>query len=147
MNRKIGLFIAVVAFLFLIFGVDLPDYIFFVQSMKVTKERLDDLSKKYDIYVKKLKEYEKALEKVRESEELVFPEGVSVVENGSTITLKGTMRGKELEELMKYVFERKDVAIKELSITNEKGLPIHVEGAMIPPTNLIKFTMVLERVR
>jgi len=146
-NRKLGLFIAVIAFLFLIFGVDLPDYLLFVRSMKITKEKLEELSRNYEIYLKKLREYEEALNRVKEKEELTLPAGISISENGNTLNLSGTMLGKDLESFIRYVFGRKDIAIKKITIINEKGLPICIEGAIVPTTGPIKFTMILEKVR
>jgi len=146
-NRKLGLFIAVIAFLFLIFGVDLPDYLLFVRSMKITKERLEELSRNYEIYLKKLREYEEALDRVKEKEKFILPTGISVSENGNTLNLSGAMLGKDLESFIRYVFERKDVAIKKITIINERGFPIYIEGAIVPTTGPIKFTMILEKVR
>jgi len=136
-----------VTFLFLIFGVDLPDYLFFVRSMRVTKEKLEELSRNYDIYLKKLNEYKEALERVKEKEGLTLPKNISVSEDENTLILRGTMLGKELEDFVGYIFKRKDVAIEKLRIVNEKGLPIRVEGAMFPSENLIKFEIILKKVR
>jgi len=146
-NRKLGLFIAVIAFLFLIFGVDLPDYLLFVRSMKITKEKLEELSRNYEIYLKKLREYEEALDRVKEKEKFTLPAGISVSENGNTLNLSGAMLGKDLESFIKYVFGRKDIAIKKITIINERGFPIYIEGAIVPTISPIKFTMILEKVR
>jgi len=115
--------------------------------MRVTKEKLEELSRNYDIYLKKLNEYKEALERVKEKEGLTLPKNISVSEDENTLILRGTMLGKELEDFVGYIFKRKDVAIEKLRIVNEKGLPIRVEGAMFPSENLIKFEIILKKVR
>lgn len=126
---------------------NLPDYLLFVQGIKITKERLEELNRNYDIYLKKLREYEEALNKVKEREKFTVPKDVTISTNENSLSLSGVMLGKDLEKLISYILGRKDIAIKNLEIINERIFPIYIEDTVIPVKSPIKFTIVLEKAR
>ena len=126
---------------------NLPDYLLFVRGIRITKERLEELNRNYEIYLKKLREYEEALNKVKEREEFTVPKDVTISTNENSLSLSGVMLGKDLEKLIRYILGRKDIAIKNLEIINERIFPIYIENTVIPVKSPIKFTIVLEKAR
>jgi len=127
--------------------VNLPDYLLFVRGVRITKEKLEELNRNYEIYLKKLREYEEALNKVKEREEFTVPKDVTISTNENSLSLSGVMLGKDLEKLIRYILGRKDIAIKNLEIINERIFPIYIENTVIPVKSPIKFTIVLEKAR